>query len=141
MSELTDKQKLFCDEYLKDLNGKQAAIRAGYSENTAEQQASRLLSNVKLQEYLNSKRKKLEKKTEVTQEWIIKNLKKVYKRCMQITPITDSEGNPLGDYKFEHSGATKSLELLGKTLGMFVDTKKLTGKITLTHEEALDELQ
>ena len=32
---LTDKQKAFCDEYLVDLNGKQAAIRAGYSEKTA----------------------------------------------------------------------------------------------------------
>lgn len=32
---MTDKQKLFCIEYLKDLNATQAAIRAGYSEDTA----------------------------------------------------------------------------------------------------------
>ena len=34
----------FAREYLKDLNGKQAAIRAGYSPRTAETQASNLLS-------------------------------------------------------------------------------------------------
>lgn len=45
---LTDKQIRFCQEYVIDGNGKQAAIRAGYSEKTAEAQASRLLSNVKV---------------------------------------------------------------------------------------------
>ena len=43
---LTDKQELFCQEYLIDLNATQAAIRAGYSEKTAQEQSSRLLSNV-----------------------------------------------------------------------------------------------
>ena len=32
---LNDKQKRFCQEYLKDLNATQAAIRAGYSEKSA----------------------------------------------------------------------------------------------------------
>jgi phage terminase small subunit len=44
---LTPKQQRFVAEYLVDLNGKQAAIRTGYSAKTAEQQASRLLSNVR----------------------------------------------------------------------------------------------
>lgn len=43
-SELTPQQLRFCEEYLIDLNGKQAAIRAGYSEDSATQQASRLLT-------------------------------------------------------------------------------------------------
>jgi hypothetical protein len=41
--ELTPKQHRFVDEYLLDLNATQAAIRAGYSPRTAEQQAARLL--------------------------------------------------------------------------------------------------
>ncbi|ENG5503925.1 terminase small subunit, partial [Yersinia enterocolitica] len=44
MKQLTPKQELFCREYLKDLNATQAAIRAGYSEKTAQVQSSRLLS-------------------------------------------------------------------------------------------------
>lgn len=49
MAKLTDKQELFAREYLKDLNATQAAIRAGYSAKTAQEQASRLLSNVMVQ--------------------------------------------------------------------------------------------
>lgn len=43
---LTDKQAQFVREYLVDLNATQAAIRSGYSEDTANQQGSRLLANV-----------------------------------------------------------------------------------------------
>lgn len=52
MAKLTDKQELFAHEYLKDLNATQAAIRAGYSEKTAQEQSSRLLSNVMVQDRL-----------------------------------------------------------------------------------------
>ncbi|HCU0778594.1 TPA: terminase small subunit [Enterobacter hormaechei] len=43
---LTAQQRLFVAEYLKDNNATQAAIRAGYSKKTAQEQSSRLLSNV-----------------------------------------------------------------------------------------------
>ncbi len=52
MKQLTPKQELFCREYLKDLNATQAAIRAGYSEKTANEQASRLLANVNVQNFV-----------------------------------------------------------------------------------------
>lgn len=42
---LTDKQEAFCQEYIKDSNGLQSALRAGYSENGAKEQASHLLTN------------------------------------------------------------------------------------------------
>lgn len=48
MSKLTPKQLAFCQEYLIDLNGTQAAIRAGYSPKTANEQAARLLANVSI---------------------------------------------------------------------------------------------
>lgn len=48
LAELRGKQRLFVLEYLKDLNGKQAAIRAGYSEKTAEVQASQTLRILKV---------------------------------------------------------------------------------------------
>lgn len=43
---LTPKMTAFVREYTADYNGTQAAIRAGYSPHTAQEQASRLLSNV-----------------------------------------------------------------------------------------------
>ena len=71
---LTDKQKRFCEEYLIDLNATQAAIRAGYSPKTAEQTESRLLRNVKVQEYIAKRQKELSRSTEITQERVIKEL-------------------------------------------------------------------
>ena len=45
---ITPKQEMFCQEYIKDLNATQAAIRAGYSEKTADVQGPRLLGNVRV---------------------------------------------------------------------------------------------
>jgi phage terminase small subunit len=117
---LTDKQKRFCDEYLIDLNAKQAAIRTGYSAKTAEVQASRLLSNVKVQEYISHKQKKLEAKAEVNAQWVLDNLKFVAERCMIPEPLYDKQGN-IVEYTFQAAGANRALELIGKHLGMFTD--------------------
>ncbi|HBS9937649.1 TPA: terminase small subunit [Klebsiella pneumoniae] len=46
---LTDKQEMFCREYSIDLNATQAAIRAGYSEKTANRTASENLSKPDIQ--------------------------------------------------------------------------------------------
>lgn len=52
---LTDKRKAFVDEYFKDWNATQAAIRAGYSESTAYSQGARLLKNVEIAEAIQEK--------------------------------------------------------------------------------------
>jgi hypothetical protein len=44
MTKLTAKQAAFCREYIVDCNGTQAAIRAGFSERTAQEQASQMLA-------------------------------------------------------------------------------------------------
>lgn len=51
--ELNDRQRRFCMEYVKEFfNGTKAAINAGYSENSAEVHASRLLTNDKVKELI-----------------------------------------------------------------------------------------
>lgn len=52
--ELPPKTKLFVTEYTKDMNGTQAAIRAGYAHKTAQEQSSRLLSNVMVKQAVDS---------------------------------------------------------------------------------------
>ncbi len=54
---LTDQQRLFVAEYLKDNNATQAAIRAGYSKKTANEQGARLLAKLVLRRPLRSSRK------------------------------------------------------------------------------------
>lgn len=64
--------KEFCEQYIIDLNGKQAAIRAGYASNSAEVQASRLLSSDKVKEYIAELRADQVKRTKVSADDVIK---------------------------------------------------------------------
>lgn len=69
---LTAKQQAFADEYLKDLNGTQAAIRAGYSPKTANEQAARLLANVSVQETIREAMDKRQKRLEISADMVLK---------------------------------------------------------------------
>ena len=59
---LTAKQRVFADEYLKDGNAYQAAIKAGYSDNYAKAQSSKLLENVGIKSYIDAKMSEIESK-------------------------------------------------------------------------------
>lgn len=126
---LTDKERLFIAEYSKDKNrnGTQAAIRAGYSERTAQEAASRLLSKVMIKQAIEAMDEKIIKRVEeqalVSVEWVIKNFKEIAERCMQHQAVKDKEGNETGEYTFNATGANKSLELIGKYLKMFGEEK------------------
>lgn len=74
---LTLKQARFVDEYLVDLNATQAAIRSGYSENTAEQQGSRLLSNAKVAAAVAERQADRVKRTEITQDRVLQELARI----------------------------------------------------------------
>lgn len=74
---LTDKQRRFVSEYLVDANGTQAAIRAGYSEKTAEVQASRLLRNIKVRAAVDAGQARVAQKLEITQERILQEYARI----------------------------------------------------------------
>ena len=130
MANLTPKQQRFVEEYLIDLNATQAAIRAGYSEKTANEQGSRLLANVSISEAIAEAQNKRAERTEITQDYVLTNIQKVIERCMQVQQVdnclTQTEDGELAQaFMFKEQGALKGLELLGKHLGMFVDQKKV----------------
>lgn len=66
--ELNDQVIRFCDNYLIHFNASKAAEQAGYSSKTSAQQASRLLTKVKVQEYLQSRKEKIAEKLQYSQE-------------------------------------------------------------------------
>jgi phage terminase small subunit len=118
---ITDRQQRFVEEYLVDLNATQAAIRAGYSAKTAASQGERLLRNVEISAALTAAQAVRSKRTEITQDYVLDNLRSVVERCMQAEAVLDREGQPTGEFTFNAAGANKGLELLGKHLGMFVN--------------------
>lgn len=71
---LTPKQEMFVKEYLIDLNGNQAAIRAGYSEKTARITACDLLTNPNIQEALQKAMEERSKRTEITADKVLKEM-------------------------------------------------------------------
>jgi phage terminase small subunit len=125
---LTAKQQAFIKEYLIDLNATQAAIRAGYSEKTAPEMGYENLNKPHVKEAIDKAINKRSEKLEITAEYVLGSLKEVADRCMQAVPAYDKEGNPTGEYYFEHTGANKALELLGKHLKLFTDKHEHSGE-------------
>ena len=129
---LTPKQQRFVEEYLIDLNATQAAIRAGYSGKTANEQGSRLLANVSISEAIAEAQNKRAERTEITQDYVLTNIQKVIERCMQVQQVdnclTQTEDGELAQaFMFKEQGALKGLELLGKHLGMFTEKVQHSG--------------
>lgn len=74
---LTPQQQRFVDEYLIDLNATQAAIRAGYSSDTATEQGSRLLRNVNVGKAVSDAMAERSVRTRVTADRVLTELARV----------------------------------------------------------------
>ena len=74
MGKLTDKQEMFCKEYLIDLNATQAAIRAGYSKKTAHSIANENLIKPYIQNRISELKEKRSKRVEVDSDYVLKEL-------------------------------------------------------------------
>lgn len=71
---LSGKQAEFVRRFLTHRNGTKAAIEAGYSEKTANEQAARLLANVSIRVILDAEHEKVERKFELSRQMIIDGL-------------------------------------------------------------------
>lgn len=116
---MNSQQKQFADEYLIDLNGTQAAIRAGYSPKTARVQASQLLEVEDIAQYISEKQKRISSKLDWSFERVLQRFAEISDRCMQGEPVIDFEGNPTGEWKFEPMAALKATENIGKHIGFY----------------------
>lgn len=66
-------------------------------------------------------------KTGLDREWIITRLMRVVERCMQAEEVLDKQGNPIGEFQFDASGANAALRMLGDTMGLFKPADKKPG--------------
>ena len=142
---MTDKQKIFADEYLIDLNATRA-YRVAYpsvkKDETAAQAGSRMLRNVKVAKYISDRMKERQERTEVTQDRVVQELaasafakatdyveirggRVVIKDTIQ---LEDNQIRAIAGIKEGANGIEiklndkeKALELLGRHLGMWND--------------------
>ena len=149
MAKFTPKQEHFCEEYLIDLNATQAAIRAGYSEKTAYSAGQRLLRNVEIQNRIAELKAERSKRTEITQDRVIKELAAMafakatdYAQIAgntvfikSTTELTPEQQAGIVGIKQTQAGIevkldkTRALEMLGRHLGMFNDKLELSGAV------------
>ncbi len=114
---ITDKQKRFVREWLADMNGTRAAIRAGYSEKSAAQTASRLMKDPAVREYRDALLKEEFDSLGITRHSLAVEVWKVYKRCATATPVmqwdsTLREYIESGKWEFNERGCLKALGML-----------------------------
>jgi len=125
---MTAKQIRFCEEYLIDLNATQAAIRAGYSEESAGQIGHENLKKHEIIAYVEKRQQAIADALEITPEWVVLRFKEISDRSMQAIPVYDKEGNETGEFQYDSSGANKATEMLGKYLNLFTQKVDITSK-------------
>jgi len=147
---LTKKQKTFIDEYLIDLNATQAAIRAGYSPDSARQSGCDNMNNPYIRAHIDKAMAERSKRTGVNADRVIQELAKmafinavdvintedatlkdgalpedtaaIQSVKVKSIPTKDGEGV---EREIKMADKIKALELLGKHLGMFTDKVNL----------------
>jgi len=140
---MTDKQESFCREYLIDLNATQAAIRAGYSKDTAYSIGCENLTKPEIRTRIAEMMDDRSKRTLVDADFVVQNLIEISQRCLQKVPVMiwdhttksmvqkqDEAGNDV--WEFDSQGANRALELLGKHLKMYTDKVEDSGKKEVT---------
>jgi len=133
-SKLSDKNEAFCKEYLIDSNGTQAAIRAGYSLKTANEQAARLLAKVSIKERIIELQKERSERLNIDADWVLQRFKDISDRCMTAEPVMiymDGAWEESGEYKFDSSGANKATEMIGKHIGFFEKDNNQANKVLI----------
>lgn len=163
---LTKKQQLFVDEYLIDLNATQAAIRAGYSVESARDIGCENLTKPNIQQAIAEKMAERSKRTGVNQDRVVLELAKI--AFVNISDVVDTDTGEIlpnasqddlaciESVKFKQSdnqyggsierevkvaSKLKALEMLGKHLGMWNDKVdvNVTIPVVISGEDDLED--
>ena len=127
MDGLTKKQRRFADEYLIDCNGTKAAIRAGYSLKTANEQAAKLMANRKIKAYISEKLEELSSERLADAQEVLEYLTAVMRgqHTEQTLQLIGDGVQKIADIDVSAKERLKAAELIGKRYGMFKDNVNL----------------
>lgn len=158
---MTKKQKRFCEEYLIDLNATQAAIRAGYSPDTAKAIGYENLTKPDIRAHIDRAMAERSRRTGVNADRVIQELAKI--AFVNATDVIDPKtatvkenalpedmaaiqsvkvktfGEDGLEREIKMADKLKALEMLGRHLGMFKDKLELSGGLD-TEKTKLDDL-
>ena len=146
---LNDKQELFCQEYIKDANGTQAAIRAGYSEKTAGAIGNKLLKKFEVKNRINELSRpivaEVYEHVKIDREWVINQAVRIVKSCGQMLTLRNKQGEPLiGDdgqpikQPINPKAVNASLSLIADVLALKTTT---TLNVEITPKQVLEMVE
>ena len=118
---LTEKERIFADEYIKTTNATQSAIKAGYAENSASVTGSKMLRKPKVRQYIDAVMNERSKNTIATADEVLGYLTRV---------MCGEEKDAFG-LDVSVADRTKAAELLGKRHMLFTDKVKLDAEIEI----------
>lgn len=161
---MTKKQKRFIEEYLIDLNATQAAIRAGYSPDTAYSIGQENLRKPEIKNRIDKAMAERSRRTGVSADRVVLELAKIAfvnaidvidPKTATVKPDASpedtaviqsvkvkksySETGEMTEREVKMADKLKALELLGKHLGMFKDKMEISGSLD-TEKTKLDDL-
>lgn len=108
---LSLKHQAFVDEYLKDRNATQAVIRAGYKADNANRCATRLLSNVQIQDAIRARTQKASEVVNVTVMGVLQKTEEIYRGAIAAG---------------QFGAAAKAAQMQGEYLAMFTQVHRVT---------------
>lgn len=135
-NKLTIKQKKFVDEYIVSGNAYQSAISAGYSNNYAKGNISKLLENERVKKYISERMKELEDKAIAKQDEVLKYLTRVL-RGEEKDEVLSNVGD-IAKLKVNNKDRLKAAELFGKFYGMWTDKLDVTTEAVIIKDDLED---
>jgi len=163
--DLTERQYIFCIEYLTDYNATRAATKAGYSEKTADSQGSRMLKNVKVKAFIDKKTKERSDKLDITADRVLEeianiaffDIRKVFQgnSLIQVDDLDDKTARAIASVKsrvekldgenfaeiveIKSNDKLKALDMLSKHIGLYEKDNEQASK-TIEVKQGIGEL-
>lgn len=126
---LNRQQQKFVDEYIKDLNATQAAIRAGYSEKTAGSQGQRLLKKVEIKAAIKKQVDSMHSESIADATEVMEFLSKTMRG--ETTETVATAKGLYKDVEVTAKDRIKAAELIGKRHALFTDNINTIGNGTI----------
>ena len=138
---MNERQRRFAAEYMKDPNATKAAIKAGYSKKYANTNASKLLQNTTVANYIESRLEELKKESIAEQDEILQFLTSVMRgeaKGKQKLGIGQGAEKVI-DMGPSVQERVRAAEQLGKRYGMWTDKKEMELKVPTFLEDVPDD--
>ncbi|MBQ9604705.1 MAG: terminase small subunit [Firmicutes bacterium] len=136
---MTEKQKKFCDEYIISCNATQAAINAGYTEDSARVTGAKLLTKANIRAYIDEQLKRMHDKKIADGEEVLSYLTAVMRgeHTEQVLQLVGDGVQRISDIDVSAKERLKAAELIGKRYGLFTDKVELGGAAKVIFEDDL----